>query len=97
MAAANFLLLGNLVMGWEVRRVFGAARFRGLIAELALLVLVPLPFFAFVVWLLPAASWARFAASLAAAAVAAALIAARHWRSFRAFFAGRRAAPAGAP
>ncbi|HET9765900.1 MAG TPA: oligosaccharide flippase family protein [Thermoanaerobaculia bacterium] len=93
MAAANFLLLGNLVMAWEVRRVFGG-RFRRLIGDLALLLLVPLPFFALVVWLLPAASWSRFAASLFAAAVSAALLAALHWRAFRAFFASRRAAAA---
>ncbi len=97
MAAANFLLLGNLVMGWEVHRVFGTKRFRGLVADLALLLLAPLPFFALVVWLLPAASWTRFAASLVAAALAAAVIAARHWRSFRAFFASRRGAPVEVP
>ena len=37
------------------------ARFRGLLGDLALLLLVPLPFFALVAWLLPAASWRRFA------------------------------------
>ncbi len=94
MALANFLLLGNLVMGWEVRRVFGNRRFGRLVVDLAELLLLPLPFFALVVWLLPPASWARFAASLAAAAVAAAVLAARHWRAFRSFFGRAPAAAA---
>jgi PST family polysaccharide transporter len=94
MAAANFLLIGNLVMGWEVHRIFGTRRFFRLLADLALLLLVPLPLFAAVAWLLPAASWSRFLGSLAAAALSAALLATLHWRDFRAFFAGRRAAEA---
>ncbi|HEV8240899.1 MAG TPA: oligosaccharide flippase family protein [Thermoanaerobaculia bacterium] len=94
MGAANFLLLGNLVMAWEVHRVFGGRRFWRLVGDLALLLLVPLPLFAAVVWLLPGESWPRFVASLFAAALAAALLAALHWRAFRAFFAGRHSAPA---
>jgi O-antigen/teichoic acid export membrane protein len=88
MAAANYLLVGNLVMAWEVARVFGA-RFRGLLADLAQLYLIPLPFFALAVWLAPAESWARFAASLAAAILAAGLLVARYWQPFRAFFSVR--------
>jgi O-antigen/teichoic acid export membrane protein len=94
MAAANFLLLGNLVMGWEVHRVFGGRRFLALLGDVAQLLLLPLPCFAAVVWLLPPASWARFLGSVGAAALGAALIAARYWRDFRAFFAARRAAAA---
>jgi PST family polysaccharide transporter len=86
MGAANYLLAGNLVMLWEVARVFGP-RFRELLADLAQLYLIPLPFFALAAWLAPAGSWARFAASLAAAALAAGLLAARYWRPFRTFFA----------
>jgi len=97
MAAANFLLLGNLVMAWEVHRVFGARRFVALLGDVALVLLVPLPFFAGVAWLLPADSWQRFAASAGAAALAGALIAARYWRDFRTFFAARRASAAEAP
>jgi PST family polysaccharide transporter len=93
MAAANFLLLGNLVMAWEVHRAFGMRRFAGLLGDVALLLLLPLPLFGLAAWLLPAASWSRFAASVAAAAVAGGLLAALHWRSFRTFF-GERAAPA---
>lgn len=91
MAAANFLLLGNLVMAWEVHRVFGWRRFLGLLADLVQLLLVPLPFFLLVAWLLPPATWSRFAGSLLAALVATALLLARYWRAFRLFF-GRRAA-----
>ena len=86
MAAANYLLAGNLVMLWEAARIFGP-RFRHLLADLAQLYLIPLPFFGLAAWLGPADSWARFAASLAAAALAAAALAARYWRPFRAFFA----------
>ncbi|HEY7213868.1 MAG TPA: oligosaccharide flippase family protein [Thermoanaerobaculia bacterium] len=85
MAAANYLLAGNLVMAWEIARVFGP-RFRGLLGDLAQLYLIPLPFFALAAWLAPANSWSRFAASLAAAALAAGLLAARYWRPFRTFF-----------
>jgi PST family polysaccharide transporter len=90
MAAANYLLIGNLVMAWEVARVFGP-RFRGLLADLAQLYLIPLPFFAVAAWLSPAASWPRFAVSLVAAALAAGALAARYWKPFRAFFAARSA------
>lgn len=91
MAAANYLLLGNLVMLWEIRRVFGA-RFRSLMGDVALLHLLPLPLFGLAAWVAPAGSWARFGGSLAAAIVAAGLLAARHWRAFRAFFAAPRTA-----
>jgi O-antigen/teichoic acid export membrane protein len=91
MAAANYLLIGNLVMAWEVARVFGP-RFRKLLADLAQLYLIPLPFFALAAWLAPAGSWPRFAASLAAAALAAGLLAARYWQPFRAFFSAEKAA-----
>jgi polysaccharide transporter, PST family len=85
MGAANYLLAGNLVMAWEVARVFGP-RFRRLLADLAQLYLIPLPFFALAAWLAPPDSWARFVASLAAAALAAGALAARYWRPFRTFF-----------
>lgn len=86
MGAANYLLLGNLVMAWEVARVFGP-RFRELLGDLAQLYLIPLPFFALAAWLFPVDSWPRFAASLAAAALAAGALAARYWGAFRRFFA----------
>jgi O-antigen/teichoic acid export membrane protein len=85
MGAANYLLIGNFVMAWEVARVFGP-RFRELLADLAQLYLIPLPFFALAAWLAPVASWSRFAASVAAAALAAGLLAARYWKPFRTFF-----------
>jgi PST family polysaccharide transporter len=85
MGAANYLLLGNLVMAWEVARRFGP-RFRMLLGDFALLYLAPLPFFALAAWLCPPASWARFFASLAAAALAAGALAGRYWQPFRAFF-----------
>ena len=46
--------------------------------------------FALVAWWLPAGSWERFAGSLGAAALGAALLALRYQRDFRNFFAARR-------
>lgn len=91
MAAANYLLAGNLVMAWEIARVFGP-RFRELLADLAQLYLVPLPFFALAAWLAPAGSWPRFAASLAAAALAAGVLTVRYWKPFQTFFSRRKPA-----
>ncbi|HEY4573513.1 MAG TPA: hypothetical protein VIJ26_06115, partial [Thermoanaerobaculia bacterium] len=91
MGAANYLLAGNLLMAWEVARLFGP-RFRTLVGDFALLYLIPLPFFALAAWLGPPGSWTRFLASLAAAALAAGALAARYWRPFRTFFKGDPAA-----
>ena len=91
MAAANYLLAGNLVMAWQVARVFGP-RFRRLLADLALVYLIPLPFFVASAWLFEADSWPRFAASLAAAAIAMAILVFKYWGPFRAFF-GPKPAP----
>lgn len=94
MGAANYLLVGNLVMAWEVARVFGP-RFRRLLGDLALLYLIPLPFFALAAWLCAPGSWARFLASLLAAALGAGLLALRYWRPFHAFFRGAPESVAG--
>ncbi|HET9228492.1 MAG TPA: hypothetical protein VFR31_17580, partial [Thermoanaerobaculia bacterium] len=85
MGAANYLLVGNLWMAWEVARVFGS-RFRQLAGDLVLIYLVPLPFFALSAWIFQADSWPRFAASVVAAALAAGLLLLRYWMPFRAFF-----------
>lgn len=85
MAAANYLLVGNLLMAWEVRRVFGD-RFRSLMGDLALVYLIPLPFYAAAAWLFEDGSWARFAASLAAAALATGALVLKYRASFQAFF-----------
>lgn len=85
MAAANYLLVGNLLMAWEVRRVFGP-RFWGLMGDLALVYLIPLPFYAAAAWLFEAGSWERFAASLAAAALAAGALVLKYRGPFQAFF-----------
>ncbi|MGE5233633.1 MAG: oligosaccharide flippase family protein [Acidobacteriota bacterium] len=96
MGAANYLLAGNLLMLREVGRVFGA-RLRRLLADLAQLYLIPLPFFLLAAWLLPAASWSRFAASLVAAALAAGALVLRYWKSFHGFFRGPAGPPAAEP
>lgn len=85
MGAANYLLVGNLWMAWEVARAFGP-RFRQLAGDLVLIYLVPLPFFALSAWLFQADTWPRFAASVIASALAAGLLVLRYWRPFRAFF-----------
>ena len=87
MAWANFLLLGNLIMAWRMRALLGRA-FGHLMRDLATVYLAPLPLFLGVSWL-PADSWLRLAASVGAAALAAALLAARHFRAFEAFFLKR--------
>jgi O-antigen/teichoic acid export membrane protein len=88
MAAANYLLVGNLLMAWRIKDIFGP-RFWGLMGDLALLYVVPLPFFALAAWLCPPESWSRFAASILAAALAAGTLVLRYQRPFREFF-GRR-------
>jgi PST family polysaccharide transporter len=85
MAVANWLRLGTLLMIWRIWVVFGP-RFRNLLGDLALLYLIPLPFFALTAWIFPAGSWVRFAVSIGAAALAASALAARYWKPFRAFF-----------
>ncbi|MES1241371.1 MAG: oligosaccharide flippase family protein [Acidobacteriota bacterium] len=85
MGAANYLLVGNLWMAWEVARELGP-RARRFAADLGLIYLIPLPFFAAAAWLCEAGSWPRFAASLAAAALAAGVLVLLYWKPFRTFF-----------
>jgi PST family polysaccharide transporter len=87
MAVANWLRLGGLWMTIEVFRLF-RPRARLILGDLTLLYLAPLPFFAVVVGLFPAASWGRFAASAGAAAAAGGVFLWRYWRPFRSFFGG---------
>jgi O-antigen/teichoic acid export membrane protein len=87
MAAAEFLLLGNLLMTWRIARILGRD-FRLLAADLAFVYLVPAVPFVPVLWLFPEEGWGRFAASVAAGAVGALLLAARFHRPFRAWFSG---------
>lgn len=93
MAYANFLLLGHLLMAWRMARIF-AAGLRGLLVDMALVYLVPLPFYLLVAWLFPPASWARFGWSWLAAALAGAALTSRFYRPFREFFSGSET-PAG--
>lgn len=85
MAWANFLLLGNLVMAWRMSVIF-AAGFRRLLADLASIYLVPLPFYLAAAAVFGAGTWGRFAASWLAAALAGAVLATRFRRPFRDFF-----------
>lgn len=85
MAWAHYLLLGNLFMAWRVKRICGPD-FWGLLKDLAVLYLVPLPFYLGLASLLPAASWGRFAASLAVTAIVGSVSLYRFWRPFKAFF-----------
>lgn len=90
MALANLFLLGDLWMAWRLARIFGP-RFRALLRDLALVYLLPLPFFLAAAALTPAASWARFAASAAAALAGWALLAHRFQGPYRSFFGEYRA------
>jgi lipopolysaccharide exporter len=94
MAWANYLLLGGLLMAWRIHRICGSVEFGRLARDLAFVYLAPLPLFALVAWWLPAGGWARLAASVPAAAVAAALYWLRFRGPFRRFFA---AAPEPSP
>ena len=85
MAWAHYLMLGHLVMAWRVYRICGSQFWR-LIGELLFVYLVPLPFFLAISFLLPAASWSRFAASVVAVAVIGAILAAKFRRPFQDFF-----------
>jgi PST family polysaccharide transporter len=89
MAAANFLLIGNLLMAWRMARIF-AGGFARLLGDMALIYLVPLPLFAAAA-LLPPASWSRLAASVLAALAALPLLAWRFRRPFRRFLEERAA------
>ena len=84
-AWASYLQLGNLVMAWRMHRICGG-ELRRLVRDLLFVYALPLPFFLAVAWTCAPATWLRFGASLAAAAVAGALYVLRFHRPFRAFF-----------
>jgi O-antigen/teichoic acid export membrane protein len=85
MAWAYYLMLGHLVMTWRVYKICGPA-FWNLVKDLLFTYLLPLPFFAIVAALLPAASWLRFGGSLLAAGIVAAVMVKRFSGPFREFF-----------
>ena len=85
MAWAHYLMLGHLLMAWRVYRICGR-EFWQLVAELLFVYILPLPFFLAISFLLPAASWSRFAASLVVVAIIGAILAARFRKPFTAFF-----------
>ena len=57
-----------------------------LVSELLFIYLLPLPLFLGIAYLLPAASWSRFVASMAAVLILASIFGARFHRPFRDFF-----------
>ena len=85
MAWANFLRIGSLLMFFKVLGIF-AGRRRRLVGSLAQVYLLPLPFFLAAAALLPAGSWSRLLASVAAAALAGGLLALRFLPDYRRFF-----------
>jgi PST family polysaccharide transporter len=85
--AANFLLLGNLLMTWRMWHLLGRDFWR-LAADLGYVYLAPVVPFAVVVWIFPDEGWGRLAASVGAAAVAAGAVALRFHGPFRLFFRG---------
>ncbi len=93
MAAANFLLLGNVLMAWRMAQIFGR-EFRRLLEDMAWLYLVPLALFGGVALLLPTASWGRFLASIAAGLATAGILGHRFRPLFQRFLAERSAEPA---
>ncbi len=89
MAWANFLPFGNLLMAWRMSRIF-SSRIGRLLTDLALLYIVPLPFFLLVAALQGPDSWGRFALSWVATAIAGCLLALRFYAPFRDFLASRK-------
>ena len=95
MAWANFLRLGSLLMFIKVLGIF-AGRRRRLLTSLAQVYLLPLPLFVAVAVLLPADSWARFGASVAAAGLGGGVLLLRFLPDYRRFFRRAQTAPEGA-
>ncbi len=85
MAWAYYLMLGHLLMAWRVYRICGR-EFWHLVGELLFVYLLPLPFFLTIHYLLPPATWSRFAASILAVAAIGAILVRRFYRPFRDFF-----------
>jgi O-antigen/teichoic acid export membrane protein len=85
MAAANYFLLGNLVMGWYVGRIIGP-RFKVLLGDLAFLYLIPLPLFVLADWLFPGKSWLSLLGSLIAGLSSFCIFVGRYSGSFKRFF-----------
>ena len=73
MAWANFLLAGNLVMGWRLARIFGA-EFRHLLRDMALVYLVPLALFGGAALAFPDGGPPRLAASAVAGLLATGIV-----------------------
>jgi O-antigen/teichoic acid export membrane protein len=87
MAWANFLLAGNLVMAWRLRRIFGR-EFGHLLRDMALVYVVPLVLFGAVGWLVEPGP-ARLLAGIVAALGSASILFLRFRPLFRRFIAGR--------
>jgi O-antigen/teichoic acid export membrane protein len=96
MAWANFALLGNLLMAWQLARIFGRD-FRAVVQDLAAVYLLPLPFFLLAAVITPAGSWPRFAVSLVAAGGALGALVLKFRDAFREFFGRRQPLPPGEP
>lgn len=95
MAWANFARLGSLLMLIKIFGIFAGQR-RKLVLSLAQVYLLPLPFFLAAAALLPAGSWGRFLASVAAAALGGGLLTLRFLPDYRRFFRGARTSAEGA-
>ena len=93
MAWANFLLLGNLFMGWRMSRIFGA-EFGPLLRDMALVYLVPIALFGAAAGMFREPGLARLAASAGAGLVGLLLLGRRFRPQLARFLAERRASPA---
>lgn len=88
MAWANFLPLGGLLMTWAVSRLAPKGAFRGLVAGLVQLYLIPLPFFLAAFAIAGPNIWLRFALSLVSGLVTVAIYWWRFGGQFVGFFKG---------
>lgn len=89
MAAANYLLVGNLVILWHLRKIMGS-RFKSFLVDLFFLYSAPFPIFLAVVWFFPSGSWSRLVGSIVAGILSFGLFALRFSSAFWTFFRQRR-------
>ncbi len=92
MAWAHYLLLGNILMAWRVWKICGP-QFPKLVRDLLFVYVLPLPLFLAVAGIFPAATWARFAASLVVLAVVGSIYLWRFAQPFKQFFGPTPDAP----
>lgn len=91
MAWANFLLLGNLIMAWRMKRIF-AGHFARLLLDMGWVYVVPLALLGAAAFATEQGTITRLLLSLAACLGSGGLLAWRYWELFRRFLEERKGA-----